>query len=210
MKFQIKVIYILLFFMIFTSCKVYRLNSNDNTWQPYRKGDVLVFENSNKKIDTITVSESYIYKGNKNVQPYNINNGRPEINSAIGLTNSRFINKNFYGSLNNSIKLFNVQNSQNGKFLVFTKYDYFDAIDFSLKMELMSKFHYVDKSFGDCYLIDKIDTYTYSESIYSSVLFSKRYGYLRFNFKDGSFVELKEFIRNGVNILPNSKNLDED
>ena len=66
----------------------------------------------------------------------------------------------------------------------------------------MKDFHYEDSTLGDCYLVDKIEAYASSKSQYSSVLFSKQYGFLRFVLKDGDSIKLKEFIRNGVNILP--------
>lgn len=193
---------ILLSFITFTSCKVYHLSVEDNEWQPYEKGDILVFNNSNGKLDTLNIIDSYVYKSGKAIEPYNFKNGKSEINVSIATTNSEFVNEKSYGILDNRIKLFNIQNNQNGKFLVFTKYNYLDKIDFSLKVESMQKFYYKDDKFGDCYLIDEIDTHTYSKSSYNSILFSKKYGYLKFDLKDGSSIKLKKFIRGGVNILP--------
>ncbi len=203
---KIKKIYFQLFIlslvMIFNSCKVYKLNADDNSWQPYKKGDVLIFEHRNGSIDTISVIKSFVFKSKKTIQPYNINNGRSELNVAISTTNSKFTNNSFYNSTTNNIEFFRISNSQGGKYLGFVKYNFIGEEDFSLPIDEMKKFHYVDNKLGDCYLINEIGPFAYSESIYISVLFSKQYGYLNFSLKDGNLIKLKEFIRNGVNILP--------
>lgn len=47
---------------LFLSCKTYRLSKQDKEWLPYKVGDTLIFESNHGEVDTVSIDkiESYI------------------------------------------------------------------------------------------------------------------------------------------------------
>lgn len=48
-------VYTIIISTMLFSCKTYNLSKSDLEWQPYRQGDVLIFESNRKELDTIKI-----------------------------------------------------------------------------------------------------------------------------------------------------------
>lgn len=190
--------------IIFTSCKVYKLRYNDNEWQPYKKGDVLIFENSNGKFDTISVKKSNT-RNSKLINPYSFYEKKHQVNSSIGeLSNTEpTIVESRPILFKRHICLVSISSEDDTVNIGFSEYKPAANFDISISIKEMNLFLYKDNLYGECFKIINIDNYINGgfKSILTSLLFSKKYGCLEFKFKDGSFAKLKEFIRDGKNIL---------
>ncbi|WP_196890347.1 hypothetical protein [Aureivirga marina] len=171
------------------SCKVYHLKIEDNQWQPYQKGDVLVFQNSKRILDTIIVSSSKI-KSEKTIEPYNFLNRRKEYNISHGFKDEKYIG------------LVRISKDKNESYLNLSGYTIYTDFGIHIPIKDLIKFLKIDKTRNEIYLIDKFKDYYHMTPNFPihSILYSKKLGYLKINFKDGEFYELVEFIRNGKNL----------
>ncbi|WP_430410681.1 hypothetical protein [Kordia sp.] len=199
---------LMILLLIFTSCKVYKLDHSDYDWQPYKKGDILIFENSNGKIDTINVRESNT-RNAKEITPYKFFSEKHQINSSRGELNNDAptIVQSKPILFKRNISLVYIGRENDSAYIGFSEYKPPANYNIFVPIKKMEDFIYEDNLLGKCYKVNNIDNYYNGfNNPLNSLFFSKKYGYLRFNFKDGNFVQLRKFIRNGVNILPNNGN----
>ncbi len=195
---------LMILLLILTSCKVYKLNQSDYDWQPYKKGDILIFENSNGKIDTINVRESNTRKA-KEISPYKFFSEKYQINSSRGELNNDepTIVQSKPILFKRDISLVCISRENDSAYIGFSEYKPPANYNIFVPIKKMKDFRHENSSLGNCYKVNNIDNYYNGfNNPLNSLFFSKKYGYLRFNFKDESFIQLKKFMRNGVNILP--------
>ena len=178
--------------ILVSSCSItHRLNKEDQTWQPYKTGDLLIFEKTDKSIDSIIISkiEKFIDKGS--VMDYALINHRNQIINVQGQVNKQ---------INNSDFLY-ISKSKKQLFLRLHNYNVNKEENINVTLLDLKPFFYIDKLYGNCYLIDSIKYNKEFKTYYKSILFSKKFGYLKFNLVNGNNIVLKQFIRNGENII---------
>jgi len=194
---------LLILIMTFTSCKVYKLKQNDFEWQPYKKGDILIFENSNGNTDTINVNISNT-RNSKTISPYNIFDEKYQVNSSRGELNNTepTIVESKQILFKRQLSLIHISRENDNAYIGFSEYNPPANFDIYVPIKEMSAFRYQDNLLGEYFKIVDIDKYSggFSAKL-SSLLFSKKYGYLKFEFKDSSSVNLKEFIRDGKSLF---------
>ena len=171
-------------FMLF-SCRTYKLSKSDLEWQPYKKGDRLVFESNKGELDTIQIEniESHINSDDPlavlpdKLQTLFVVEKRSFLEMEAGEKGSYIhftirLGKNNlkYPGVVQRIKEMNELNvDENGRYVIETK-EYYDNMK--------------DRSFDLRY-----------------IYWSKEYGYLGLEFKDNYIWSLKSFVRDGKEIL---------
>lgn len=167
------------------SCKTYQLSQKDLEWQPYKKGDVLLFESNKGEIDTIDIKnvevhtnpddplsvfpnklQSLFVIAEKGVLEMKANESGTSVHFTIRLGE----NKLKYPNVVQSIKEMNGLNKdKNGRYIIEAK-EYYDNMR--------------DQSFDLRY-----------------IYWSKEYGYLGLEFKENYVWTLKSFVRDGKELL---------
>lgn len=177
--------------MLFSSCGVYRLSKSDLEWQPYKVGDVLVFESTKGEVDTVLIEAIKSYMNADD--PLAL---FPDYDQSLFISlkkNILCLTKNRFGSY---MEL---------SFFLKTKDRKSYPITFvTLSDEYISK---LDTIVFNGYPVFKIEAktkaYTLSHIDWDLQYFywSKQYGYMAFEFKEGYKWYLKSFVRDGVKIL---------
>ena len=162
------------------SCRTYKISQNDLKWQPYKDGDVLVFESNKGELDTITIRsiekytnpddplavfpnklQSLFVIAQKSVIEMRANKGGTSIHFTIRLG----INHLKYPSTVVDVKELENVKMKEGRYIIEAKeyYDNMKDVPFDLRY----------------------------------IYWSKEYGYLGLEFKDNYIWSLKSFIRDG-------------
>ena len=187
---KIRIIVLSILIMTLFSCRKFRLGSDDLEWQPYTVGDLLIFESSSGEHDTISI---------KTIESHN----NPDDPLAV-FPNS--VETLFVVARTEILKL---HADKDGSY-----------IQFKLRLgndNLVSPWVLLDLNKNE---IDKLDVTKFidkpaykivaRESIASLkdrpfdlqyIYWSKQYGYLGLEFKDGYIWTLKSFVRDNKNIL---------
>jgi hypothetical protein len=169
------------------SCSTYKLTESDLEWQPYRKGDLLVFKSNFGEIDTIIVRSIETYKNPDDplaILPNNMQsifvNGKQNILEIDAGKKESYIHFTLklgdkylkYPNIVKSIKELDKEKSKQNKIVAIEAKEYYDnlkELDFDLK----------------------------------NIYWSKEYGYIKLEFKNEYYWELQSFIRNGKNLIEN-------
>ena len=201
------IIMIFLTLFMLNACTKYKLTKEDKKWQPYKEGDVLVFKSSKNEIDTIFVKDISVNSHTANpldVSPYyqgmsvtgEITLQKPFHNSSGHIFNTEFIDilslgaSKDYSSITFSLKKRSDTlkypstrlsiRALNSLFKTKARLKY-GSIEIEAKEESDLPFNYDLKNYW----------------------WSKEFGYVRYEFKNGYYWELHEFVRKGKNILKN-------
>ena len=184
---KIKSIIIILFLpMLILSCKKYKLSDDDLKWQPYKKGDLLIFQSNKGEIDTIQVTEIEIY-----------NNPDDPLAIFPNIIQSLFVN----GKKN----ILELQAGKNGSFIQFT----LKLGDNNLKYPGVVKNIkevFPKTSSENEFIIEAKEYYDNMKDVSFDlryIYWSKDYGYLGLEFKDNYIWKLKSFIRNNKYLIKN-------
>ena len=203
MKF--KYINFFLVILILTGCKKYTFSSKELQWQPYKAGDILIIESNEKTIDTIWIKEIEVYSNpndNLALLPDYV-----ETMFVSGEYKPQYVNQKINNDKKYFVELLKL-NSQEKSYINFSLSQPKSNISYPSVLcyisDLKNKFEQKKKNIIEIKANDINDIQTDGKSF----LWSKNYGYLKYNFNDGSFWELKEFIRDGKNILSQSKLVD--
>lgn len=195
------------------SCEINKLNEDSIDWQPYKERDVLIFKSSKGQTDTVWIKTIKIRNADANPEYFDFKRFETlSVEGEISL-NPPFQNSNksvFYKTHISLIYL----NAGDPDYISFEfserlNKDYFyptirmNIEDLKKMNENVQQFN-----FNSIKVIIEDPKILYSNSKddisqLEAFLWSKTYGYTRFEFSDGSFKELIKFIRNDVNILTN-------
>ncbi len=167
------------------SCKTYKISQSDLEWQPYKKGDILIFESNKGEIDTINIKNVEVYTNPNDplvVFPTKLqtlfvlgeNAAVLEFKAGEKSTDIHFIlrlgkNNLKYPCTVLDIKEFENMKMKKGKYRIEAKeyYDNMKDVPFDLRY----------------------------------IYWSKEYGYLGLEFKENYIWTLKSFVRGGKEIL---------
>ncbi len=174
--------------MIF-SCKRYKLSETDLEWQPYKKGDRLIFESNKGEIDTIIIEsvESYF-------------NADDHLSLLPSTVQTLFVMGN--------IELLKLSSDKYGSKVEFKlrlgKNDLkYPGIILYLNEENLEASEEVEFNTKRCYKIKAIESRGNMKNRsfdLNYIYWSMRYGYLGLEFKDNYVWNLKSFTRNGKEI----------
>lgn len=179
-----RLIFLFSVLLMLFSCRTYKISQSDLRWQPYRKGDVLIFESNKGEIDTIDVENVEVYTNpddplavfpnklqslfvlsQKSILEMSANKGGTSIHFTIRLGNNHLK----YPSTVVGVKELESIKMEKGRYVIEAKeyYDNMKDVPFDLRY----------------------------------IYWSKEYGYLELEFKENYIWTLKSFIRDGKEIL---------
>ena len=189
------------------SCgKTYKLSEEALAWQPYKVGDVLIFKSNKGEIDTI-----YVREINSHTNPSDPLDFFPDYHQSLFVTGEiklrepkvDMMKKKYFTE---NINLLNLHADEESPFFYFVFEKKTDTLDYpttaltldSLKLEFKTK----KKLKYGAILIQAKEHYDLPfDYDLANFWWSKEYGYVRYEFKDGYYWELREFIRDNKNIL---------
>lgn len=184
-----KLIIISLVLMLF-SCRTYKLTKEDLEWQPYKKGDVLVFKSNRGELDTIQIKSVEIHTNPDDPLALFPN----KVQSLFVVGKSEIL-KLHAGKNGHKIEFKIHLGSNDLKSPVTILYLDEDSLFYLKEVEYNNKKSYkitAKESRGN--MQDRSFDLRY-------IYWSKEYGYLGFEFKDNYVWALKSFIRDGNEIL---------
>ena len=204
-----KLISLLILFncLIIQSCsESYEISQESNNWQPYSIGDILVFESSKNEKDTIFIKAIDSY-----TNPSDPLDAFPDYYESLFITGNISLIKPYKSSIGkivskehtNILKL--TANENDYIKFEFSKKEakYYGNTSFSISsLEERKPIEY--GNYNDILFFENIEGDYYHRDNYIIRLFwSKKFGYVRYELKDDYYWNLKEFVRNGKNILNN-------
>ena len=173
------------FSTLLLSCSSYKLSEHDLDWQPYRKGDLLIFKSNTEEIDTIKVRSVETYNNPDDPLAFFPNSiesifvsGEQNILELQAGKNCSFIHftlklgdKNLkYPNVVISVKELDQNQSNNNEIVVIKANEYYDNLK-DLKFDL------------------------------KSIYWSKEFGYIKMEFNNEYFWELQSFVRGEKNLM---------
>lgn len=186
-----KIIYIIILSTILFSCKTYKLSKSDLEWQPYKIGDMLIFESNKGEIDTIQIES--IEKFTNPDDPLAV---FPNKTQSIFVVGDKEILKLHAGSNGSKIEFkIHLKSDSILRYPVTILYLQKNKINDLEKIVFNSKNSFKIKS------IESRGNMQDRPFDLRYIYWSKEYGYLGLEFKDNYFWTLKSFIRDGNNIL---------
>lgn len=184
------------------SCKTYKFSKSDLEWQPYRQGDVLIFESSRKEIDTIKIESIKIYTNPDD--PLAVFSKKTQSLFVEGLR-SHAPKKDIMGNIYHSshCNILKIGASKE------TAYMYFELELGSDKMRYPTTVVSVDELENLSVKNEEIEIK--AKENYDNmkeypfdlryIYWSKNLGYLKLEFRDNYSWKLKSFLRDGKELL---------
>lgn len=194
----------LLIFSMF-GCEKYSLPKSIDDWQPYKVGDIIVFESNEGGIDTVSIKKihnSYMVDDNLSAFPDKHQNivaiGEVTLNEPITTSLGNQIFKE-------EISLLSLYADES----IYFNFDFkrpSDGLNYpSTALTFLELKTLLEKKEASNFNSTDIEAVNQYESVIQYDLkkfwWSKRYGYTRFDFKNGDYLKLIKFIREGKNIL---------
>lgn len=167
-------------FMLF-SCKTYKMSENDLKWQPYKKGDVLIFESNKGEIDTVVI---------KSIETY-IN---PDDPLAV------FPNKLQSLFVISERSILEMSAGEKGTYINFTMHLGNNKLKYPNTLRSITEMDEAKKDKNNRYVIEANEYYDNMKDRpfdLRYIYWSKEYGYLGLEFKDNYVWTLMSFIRDG-------------
>lgn len=197
---------VVLFFISFTGCNEFKLSKEELKWQPYMVGDVLIFESNMGEIDSIRITSISSYLNPKD--PLAI---FPDQYETL-FVNGELLNPNKDHEHWEHVNFLNLTSSDE-TWVVFNLSKISDSLQYAeakYSVDQLKRFYNNEKVTNNCIndVIELKPNYTGGldyEFDLKSYRWSLKYGYVRYSFKNSYYRELKKFIRNGKNILPDCK-----
>lgn len=196
--------YIIILFLssfLIQACKTQKLSKEDKEWQPYSKGDVLVFKSNDNKRDSIFIDKIESHS-NPN-DPLSTGKKKYEslfVSGEISLQNPI---KTKIGHIFNRerIDVLQMTLDENQTYIKFVLSKKSDSLKYPTTVLTLNE---LKKKIGSNSSVE-IEAKEYYDLPFDydlkSFMWSKKYGYTRYEFKDGTYWELEKFIRKGNNIL---------
>jgi hypothetical protein len=176
---------ILTIVLMLISCKTYKLSKSDLEWQPYKKGDRLVFESNKGELDTIKII---------NVETY-INADDPLSLLPNRLQTLFVVEKKSFLEMEAGVK---------GSYIHFTIRLGKNKLRYPGVVLTINEMNRLNKDENGRYVIDAKEYYDNMKDRpfdLRHIYWSKEYGYLGLEFKDNYIWTLKSFVRDGKEIL---------
>lgn len=202
MKKSINIIVVILTLFMINACTKYKLTKEDKKWQPYKEGDVLIFKSSKNEVDSIFISKiETSINGDDPLTPKSFNQSL-FIDADVSLKKPRIQNKKPY--YRESIGTLSMYAEKSGSYITFSLNKKNDTLDYpTLELSIDSlanlfkirsklKYKSIEISLGD--------NNDFSHDL-KNYWWSKEFGYVRYEFKNGYYWELKKFLRKGKDIL---------
>ena len=199
---HIKYIVIILFLSSFIqACKTQRISEEGKKWQPYLKGDILIFKSNENKRDSIFIDK---IKSHSNPNdPLSTGKKKYESLFISGEISLRNPIKTKLGHIFNRerIDILQMTLDDNQTYIKFVLSKKSDSLKYPTTVltlnELKKKINNNSSA--------EIEAKEYYDLPFDydlkSFRWSKKYGYTRYEFKNGTYWELEKFIRKGDNIL---------
>ena len=169
---------------LFNSCSFYILSKSDLSWQPYKEGDVLIFESNKGEVDTINIKE--VEKHTIPNDPFDL---FPTMVQTLFVVAEHSVLEMNIGETGTSIEFTLRLGDNDLRYPCSGLY----INDFENKKIEGGKYKIEAKE--NCYnMKDKPFDLRY-------IYWSKEYGYLGLEFKDNYVWFLKSFVRNGKEIF---------
>jgi hypothetical protein len=189
MKLRLAIVLVLI--IVLFSCRKYRLSDDDLEWQPYRVGDLLIFESSKGELDTIEI---------KNVDAHY----HPDDPLSIlpSSHESLFV-------IDRSSGILTLKTEKSGSYVVFDlrlgnntlKYPVV-TLDLNKKeIDQLEVTQFIAKNVYKIVAKESFSNLKDRPFDLRYIYWSKEYGYLGLEFKDGYTWKLKSFARAGENLL---------
>lgn len=200
-------------FCLFSCGKVYNLSSEDRKWQPYKDGDLLIFESNQSlpiKVNILSI-EMKLMSSPEDWSFFPTKTETLYVNGNYTHKTKKSINGQLYDSSYTEIITIGKGGGDNKAYLYF-KLDKISpnvlrtpSISLSTeKIQSLPKKIYKNNESFTVYKIlgqEQADNLKEFESNLEYFYYSKEYGYLKFVYNDGNSYQLKKFIRNGNNII---------
>lgn len=192
-----KYIFVFIPLIILISCNENRtyLTKDEKNWNPYSKGQKLVFETRTGVLDSIFVEDiKFTFPDgigviNKNEILTVIGRNKSENNQEL----SSLIFKIYAGNLKRGSRIkFHVSIKDSKLYSNFT--DYYDIENYLMKLP-EKKISVIKGSFDDVIKIKSIGNYSNYPNAIEFIYWSKSKGYIRFDEYNGTIWELKEISR---------------
>lgn len=206
MRKSINIILGLLTLFTLNACTKYKLSKEDKKWQPYKKGDVLVFKSSSNEIDTVFIRKIHTHtNGDDPLTPKSFHQSL-FVDAEVSLREPRIQNKKpYYREYIGVLSMYAGKGTSSITFDLNKRSDTLSfpsnlLLTFSLKSleNKVSNLRY--KSFE---IIPNLSNDLSNDYDLKNYWWSKEFGYVRYEFKNGYYWELQEFLRKGKNILKN-------
>lgn len=196
---KVKLTVFIIFSGLLLGCKKFQLSKSDLEFQPYQLNDTLKFISSKNQSETIIVSDISSHSN-------------PEDNLAVIsdyheklFVTGKTSNEDFFQRVN-LLTMYSDKNS----LIEFNFSKVNDSLTYpstiltldSLKEKLESLSKEDILNLNDVVKIKAEDYYFDMDFDLENIYWSKKFGYVRYEFNNGYFWELEEFIRAGKNILP--------
>nr|WP_299484902.1 hypothetical protein [uncultured Allomuricauda sp.] len=183
------------------ACKSQKISNDDRKWQPYLKGDVLIFKSNENKKDSIFINKIESYNNPKD--PLGASQKKYESLFISGEVSLKKPIKTRLGHTFNKerIDILEMVSDSNQTFIKFVFNKKSDSLKYPITVLTLDSLK--KRVNGDGFV--KIDAKEYYDLSFDydlkSFIWNKKYGYTRFNLKNGTYWELEEFLRKDKNIL---------
>lgn len=178
-----KAILLLSLMALLFSCRKYRLSESDLEWQPYEKGDKLVFESTKGELDTIQIESI-----EEHINPDDPLAIFPNMIQSLFVLEERAFLQLRAGEKETYIH-FEIHLGKN-------KFNYPRIV------KSVNELNQLKKTGTNKYII-KAEEYYYNlkgkDFDLRYIHWDKEYGYIKLEFEDSYSWHLKSFLRNGVN-----------
>ncbi|QHI38862.1 hypothetical protein IMCC3317_42620 [Kordia antarctica] len=200
-------VFILIISFLLVGCTKYKLSITDLEWQPYLKGDILVFQSNMSEIDTVYITEINTYSNAEDHLA--ISSDHHETLFVSGLVTLARPKKDHLGNYyyKGGIKLLSMY-ADDDSHIEFELNKIGDSLRYaSAKYTINEITKYYEESskidfnnIEDVVSMETSITYKIDYDL-KNIWWSKEYGYVRYEYKNNYYWELKKFIRNGEDIL---------
>lgn len=181
---------------MFISCKVHKISDESKEWQPYKKKDILIFKSSKGEFDTIWIKKVSFETAVTDHLSFN-----PDRYQYLFIEGEISLNPPFHNSSGHTI----YASDPDYISLDFTKRS--DTLKYSWRRvyinELVELKAESPQLKYNSFEIPSENSPRNPNIVYlTKYWWSKEYGYVRYEFSNGYYWELQQFIRDGKNILP--------
>ncbi|MDC9721439.1 MAG: hypothetical protein PSN34_01535 [Urechidicola sp.] len=203
------VIYSIIIFISLTSCKKHSFTKSDLEWQPYEIGDILIFESNRKEVDTIFITDISTYSNPEDqLGIFSDYHETLFVSGEVTLLNPKIdiFKRPYYRDGINLLKMYASEESsikfnlaKIGDTLSYpTTNISLDSLKYKMKYSPKIKLTNIN---DEVVKITTKDYYFDMKFDLATFYWSKKFGYVRYDFKNNYYWTLQKFIRNDENIL---------
>lgn len=191
-----------LIFMLF-SCNTYKLTDADLEWQPYKVGDMLVFESSKGELDTIKVENIEVLTGADD--PLSVLPNKIQTLFVSGLYYHK-PKKDIMGRMfsTTSCSVIGMRANSSGSFIEFTIRLGENELKYPGVVQSIKEMSELNTDESGRYIIEAKEYYDNMKDRpfdLRYIYWSEKHGYLGLEFKNNYVWTLKSFIRGGEEMI---------